>query len=196
MTISQVRRIPTSIASRSTWSSKYAASMAGCQVGSSERSRSDPRLATETSVGATVTMRVGSARAARCRRTPRGPCAAAGPAPASPSRLAKNAPASPMLDASGPVPRAFQRAKLRTLLSWARSVAPLVCQSIGTTGWSCRFAPTPARSTRVSIPTSARWLPGPMPESISSCGLLIEPPHSSTSRRARHGLLARRPAGR
>ena len=101
-----------------------------------------------------------------------------------PSRLAKNAPASPMLEASGPVPRSFQRAKLRTLLSWARSVTPWVYQSIGTTGWSCRLAPTPGRSTRDSTPTSARWLAGPMPERSSSCGLLIEPPHSSTSRRA------------
>ena len=61
---------------------------------------------------------------------------------------------------------------------------PWVCQSSGTTGWSCRLAPTPARSTLESTPTSARWLAGPMPERSSSCGLLIAPPQSSTSRRA------------
>ena len=53
--------MPDSIASRSAWSSKYAASISGCQVGSAERSRTWPRLATETSVGAAVTIaRVGS----------------------------------------------------------------------------------------------------------------------------------------
>ena len=35
------------------------------------------------------------------------------------------------------------------------------------------------------MPCSASWSRSPMPDSISSCGLLIAPPHSTTSRRAR-----------
>ena len=61
--ISQVLRSPTSIASRSAWSSKYAGSISGCHDGSAERSRRCPRLATETRVGAAVTIAlVGSCR--------------------------------------------------------------------------------------------------------------------------------------
>ncbi len=62
---------------------------------------------------------------------------------------------------------------------------PLVYQSQPAAGWSCRLAPTPARSTFDSTPTSGRWLAGPIPDSISSCGLLIAPPLSTTSRVAR-----------
>ena len=45
--------------------------------------------------------------------------------------------------------------------------------------------PTPGRSTRTAMPCSRRCAAGPMPESISSCGVLKAPPHRITSRRAR-----------
>ncbi len=53
-----VRRAPATSASRSVWSSRYAASIAGCQAGSVERSRIEPRLRTDTSVGAAVNIRL------------------------------------------------------------------------------------------------------------------------------------------
>ena len=37
-------------------------------------------------------------------------------------------------------------------------------------GWSCRFSPTPGRSTTTSTPVRRRCPAGPTPESISSCG--------------------------
>ena len=61
------------------------------------------------------------------------------------------------------------------------SVVSFVCQMTGQAGWSWRFCPTPARSTATSMPSSRRWVAGPMPESISSCGLLIAPPDRTTS---------------
>ncbi len=47
------------------------------------------------------------------------------------SRVCRKPPPSPTLEASGPVPRAFQRSRLRTLLNSARSVVPRVYQIIG-----------------------------------------------------------------
>ena len=56
--ISMIRRVPASMVSRSAWSSKYAASIAGCHDGSAERSRTEPRLLVSTSVESTVTCRL------------------------------------------------------------------------------------------------------------------------------------------
>ncbi len=91
------------------------------------------------------------------------------------------------------MPLAFHRSRLRTLLYSARSVVPRVYQSIGMTGWSCRFCPTPDTSETTSMPCSLRWAAGPMPETISSCGLLIAPPQRSTSRVA-VAVISRPPA--
>jgi hypothetical protein len=56
-----------------------------------------------------------------------------------------------------------------------------VDQITGSTGWSDRLAPTPGLSASTSMPISIRWSAGPMPDSISSCGLLIAPPDRMTS---------------
>ncbi|GAB3106492.1 hypothetical protein GCM10027055_00880 [Janibacter alkaliphilus] len=53
---------------------------------------------------------------------------------------------------------------------------------------SCRswkLVPTAGRSTFGSMPTERRWLAGPIPESMSSCGELKQPPARMTSLRAR-----------
>ena len=47
--------------------------------------------------------------------------------------------------------------------------------------WSCRFAPTPGRSAITSMPSGRRSSAGPMPDSSSSCGDPIVPPHTITS---------------
>lgn len=52
-------------------------------------------------------------------------------------------------------------------------------------GWSWRFLPTPAESTTTSTPTSRRCAAGPMPDSISSLGVSMDPQDTITSRRAR-----------
>src|SRR6266511_1770149 len=46
--------------------------------------------------------------------------------------------------------------------------------------WSCKLLPTPGRSTVGAMPTSRRWSASPMPDSMSSCGVLNTPPASST----------------
>jgi hypothetical protein len=56
-----------------------------------------------------------------------------------------------------------------------------VAQMTGSTGWSLRLDPTPGLSATGSMPVSIRWSAGPMPDSISSCGLLTAPPHRMTS---------------
>jgi hypothetical protein len=56
-----------------------------------------------------------------------------------------------------------------------------VDQITGRTGWSDRLAPTPGLSASTSMPISIRWSAGPMPDSISSCGLLTAPPDKMTS---------------
>ncbi len=55
----------------------------------------------------------------------------------------------------------------------------------GSTGWSLRFTPTPRLSATTSMPISIRCSAGPMPDSISSWGLLIAPPDKMTSALAR-----------
>ena len=52
-------------------------------------------------------------------------------------------------------------------------------------GWSCRFRPTPGRSTATSMPWRRSSSAGPIPDSISSCGELKVPPARMTSRAAR-----------
>mmetsp|Transcript_35594 Transcript_35594/g.94144 ORF Transcript_35594/g.94144 Transcript_35594/m.94144 type:complete len:218 (-) Transcript_35594:831-1484(-) len=48
-------------------------------------------------------------------------------------------------------------------------------------GWSCKFMPTAGTSLTTSIPCSFRWLAGPTPESIRSCGEWRAPPVRRTS---------------
>ena len=50
-----------------------------------------------------------------------------------------------------------------------------------TTGWSDRFAPHRGCRPSPGCPALARWSAGPMPDSISSCGLPIAPPATMTS---------------
>src|SRR3546814_5199629 len=50
------------------------------------------------------------------------------------------------------------------------------CCRVHTSRWSCRLAPTPARSATTAMPCRRSSASGPMPDSISSCGELIEPP--------------------
>jgi hypothetical protein len=54
-----------------------------------------------------------------------------------------------------------------------------------TSGWSCRCAPTPGRSSATGMPCWRRCSAGPMPESISSCGDWMAPALRITSRSAR-----------
>ena len=48
--------------------------------------------------------------------------------------------------------------------------------------WSCRLAPTPGRSCTTSMPCWRSSAAGPMPESCNSCGELMAPALSTTSR--------------
>ena len=50
--------------------------------------------------------------------------------------------------------------------------------------WSWRPSPT-GRSARTGIPRLRRWSAGPIPDSMSSCGVLSAPAESTTSLRAR-----------
>ena len=50
-----------------------------------------------------------------------------------------------------------------------------------TSRWSCRFSPTPGRSTTGLMPSDNRSAESPTPESCSNWGVLIAPPHSTTS---------------
>ena len=86
----------------------------------------------------------------------------------SPGRVRKNAPASGMLEVSGPRPSfassskfsGVERAEERRLVGL---VVELAMQ------WSCRLWPT-GRFSRTSMPKSSRSSAGPMPEIISSTG--------------------------
>ena len=59
------------------------------------------------------------------------------------------------------MPRAFHRSRLRTLLNSARSVVPRVYQSIGMTGWSCRFCAHAGQVGDDVDAVLARWAAGP-----------------------------------
>src|SRR5829696_4301233 len=50
-----------------------------------------------------------------------------------------------------------------------------------TSRWSWRFSPTPGRSATTSTPSPPSSLAAPTPESWSSWGVLIAPPHRTTS---------------
>ena len=116
-------------------------------------------------------------------------------APAGRRGWRRTPPASPTFEASGPVPRAFQRSEVAQVVE------------LGEVGGAAGVPDQ--RDHRVVLQVAAhpgqvdhgrrcraraRWLPGPMPESISSCGLLIAPPQSSTSRVGARPCARRRPA--
>lgn len=65
-----------------------------------------------------------------------------------------------------------------------------------TAGWSCRLEPTPGRSATTSMPCSARWLEGPTPDAMSTCGLWMAPAASSTSPPALRPAEEEAPVGR
>ena len=90
-------------------------------------------------------------------------------------------PDSATLLVSGPRWVSFQRSWL-TLLAFSHRPRTLgVDQMTGSTGWSLRFWPTPRLSVTTSMPISIRCSAGPMPDSISSWGLLTAPPDRMTS---------------
>ena len=57
----------------------------------------------------------------------------------------------------------------------------LVRHVVDTCGWSRRFWPTPGESTITGMSNSRRWSAGPMPESISVCGVHSAPALSTIS---------------
>ena len=101
--------------------------------------------------------------ALRARSRPAARCRAARTAPSQPSRL-----------------NGFTLPLTRAL-----SLCPTIAIR-----WSCRFLPTPGRSCDDSTPACAARPAGPMPDSSSSCGEPIAPPHRITSRSARALLLS------
>ena len=75
-------------------------------------------------------------------------------------------------------------------LRWGFATQSMLTGSVHATwtmivGWSCRFRPTPGKSSFGSMPTERRCSAGPMPETIMSWGELMAPPERMTSRSAR-----------
>ena len=103
----------------------------------------------------------------------------------SPGRVRTNANASATVEESGPLRRSSHSATALGFSASASEPPTTDSQTQTTYGWSCRFPPTPGRSTATGTPTSPRWSAGPIPDSIKSCGEPIAPAARITSRAAR-----------
>ena len=154
--------------------------MSGLCRGSALASRTWPRLPTATSA-----MSSDSARIAGSVRPPfwYGAGSAchwmSGAGSALSERL--NPPDSAMFVVIGPECISCQRARFARP---ACSHSPRdfgVCHIAVTAGWSDRFAPTPGLSASTVMPCERRWSAGPIPDSMSSCGLPIAPAARMTS---------------
>src|SRR3954468_19237677 len=158
--------------------------MAGAHVGSADRSRTEPRDCTRTRTTAAVNASTsGSTSACFQNFTGRKWYCRSGSASSGEDLV--NRPASARFEVSGPR-RAPNHLAYPDGDSARNSDLPdRTCQTTGTRGWSCRPCPTPGRPWTTSTPTSPRCSAGPMPESISSCGVLTAPPERTTSRVAR-----------
>ena len=120
--MSRAFSIPDTSASRSRSSVRYPASMAGAQVGSAERSRTEPRECTRTSTTRVLNASAsGSTSACFQNFTGRKWYCRSGSASSGEERV--NNPASARLDVSGPRPAAFHVARL-TGVSASRSDLP------------------------------------------------------------------------
>ena len=93
-------------------------------------------------------------------------------------------PASAMFEVPMPSRNIRKRSAIATSLVRSYVTRCVQRTTVHASRWSCRLRPTSARSARTSIPCARSIAAGPMPESISSCGELIAPPASSTSRAA------------
>ena len=84
------------------------------------------------------------------------------------------------IEARGPRRDVAYRSVFSGLVAPAHVSPRVTGQPAVTMGWSWRLCPTPGRSVTTSMPRAASSSAGPMPDSMSRCGVRSVPAHRTT----------------